>query len=78
MLNLSYKHNRILCQCKKIWNIPVCCNLDGSRDQHGKWNDSVEEGQILADLIHSLCIERKTQRNSQYQTMTNLGLLLEK
>lgn len=35
--------NEILFSHKKEWNLPICNNMDGSRQYNAKWNKPVEE-----------------------------------
>ena len=42
-------YNGILLSHKKEWNNAICCNMDGPRNDHTKWNNSGSESKISWD-----------------------------
>ena len=47
---ISYIYNEIVFNIKKNEIMPLCSNIDGSRDYHTKWSKSERERQIPYDI----------------------------
>ena len=44
---MVYIYNGIILSHKKEWNIAICSNMDGPRDNHTRWSKSDREKEIL-------------------------------
>ena len=68
-------HNGILFSHKKEWNA-ICCNMDGPRDYHAKWNKAASERQISHDIAFMWSLKRKGYKWTYIQNrnrITDIG-----
>ena len=61
----------------KEWNIAICSNIDGPRDNHTKWSKSEREIQILlwnlASNTNESIYETETDSHMENQFMVTKG-----
>ena len=64
-----YMCGLLLCH-KKEWNVAICSNIDGPRDNHTKWSKSDREGQIY--IITYMWNLKKNTNELIYKVETNI------
>ena len=65
-----YIYGGILLSHKKEWNNTICCNMDGSRDDHPKWSKSDRERQMPYDITYLWNLKYDTNELT-YETETD-------
>ena len=50
----------ILLSHKKEWNLVICSDVDGTREDNAKWGKSIREGQIPYESTHMWNLRNKT------------------